>query len=813
MTDLAALVPPASTSSTTTTTTTTTTTPSTSKLADQSLIPSSSSTATITIPSLAAPAPPQTLLAQAQATASTSHPLPPLPPSHASGKSQAPVTTTAFPVHAPYLDPGANSSTDSLPTSGNAGSIRRSAIANNRNSPPPHNNSSSRINLSGLAALARDKTSHTFANLTAKPWNHHNQHQHPAHDSTSDPGSDGKIADQRAPPIGNSAVATSTTPGKATAAPHGVQSQLVEHRPTREIPRSHPGPAPAPQHARDSRPHTPASHSRASSAVTSRSSSPVPQSSPGSYNKMHQTSSRLLRMTEEERPFTRDFKDLFSTLIVSLPLIAHRVRFQKVEHTFTSEEAINNLGSLKFSQSNRMPDPKDPSRIVTTTTTTTFSMAREMARSVCQRFMDGRFIESADGKHATTFPLKNGVWQLTPKGMHVLSRFCQRNGITQKHVLDLLESPRNIMQLVLLEREVATDRLSHDKATTEVIFRRFVGQHGPNTKQSTATADSDSLSDYYNGMIGVKMAKERKIFEKTVRNTFTGKAAVDWLMDCSTTVDRKEACETAAQFVLDGLMYPIMDDKSYITQHPTETSFQPTKGAVYALTNKGQRVAGWIIREKSSSSDEEGARQKDHKIPSRDSNNNRLGAILGDPALRLLFREFLRDTHCEENLAFYLDVVEFTSSYRNGVRKSTAPKIDTIRETLAAAYGLYNAFLAPGSPCELNIDHNLRNNLASRMTRAVGDDQAMVDSLNEVARLFEEAQTSVFKLMSSVGIPHSPCVDDALTPQKDSVPKFLKDSKYAEVLREHDFDAAVNNAAQVPAPTPVPGRTASKLGR
>jgi hypothetical protein len=33
-----------------------------------------------------------------------------------------------------------------------------------------------------------------------------------------------------------------------------------------------------------------------------------------------------------------------------------------------SEEAINNLGSLKFSQSNRMPDPKDPSRIVTTTT-------------------------------------------------------------------------------------------------------------------------------------------------------------------------------------------------------------------------------------------------------------------------------------------------------------------------------------------------------------------------------------------------------------------------------------------------------------
>lgn len=64
--------------------------------------------------------------------------------------------------------------------------------------------------------------------------------------------------------------------------------------------------------------------------------------------------------------------------------------------------------------------------------------------------------------------------------------------------------------------------------------------------------------------------------------------------------------------------------------------------------------------------------------------------------------------------------------------------------------GLYNAFLAPGSPCELNIDHNLRNALASRMTRAVGEDTEMIASLDEVATLFDQAQTSVFKLMASV---------------------------------------------------------------
>lgn len=87
--------------------------------------------------------------------------------------------------------------------------------------------------------------------------------------------------------------------------------------------------------------------------------------------------------------------------------------------------------------------------------------------------------------------------------------------------------------------------------------------------------------------------------------------------------------------------------------------------------------------------------------------------------------------------------------------------------------GLYNAFLAPGSPCELNIDHALRNSLAARMTKAVGDDDSMIRSLREVVELFELAQTSVFKLMSS-----------------DSVPKFIRDPKYSAVLQEHDMDSA-----------------------
>lgn len=403
--------------------------------------------------------------------------------------------------------------------------------------------------------------------------------------------------------------------------------------------------------------------------------------------KMHQTSSRLLRMTADDRPYTRDFKDLFSTLMVSLKLETHRVRFSKFEHTFTAEEAIMNLGSLKFSQSNRMPDPKDPSRIVTTTTTTTFSMAKEMARTVCQRFVDARFVEPVDGRITSQFPLKGALYQMTPKGIHVLQRFCQRNGITARHIMDVLDSARNTMQLVVLERDNTSDQVSHDRATIEVIFRRFAGQDGPNIKSSTSSSDSDSVSEYTTGIVGVKMAKERKVGDRLFQNSFTGKAAVDWLMDCCTTVDRRECVQIVEQFVKQGLMAPLLEDRSHIQQDPAATLFQPTKYAVYRIPEHGQRVCGWIAR------DRPPVQPYDGRAAPRDSNNARLTHILQDPALRLLFREFLRYSLCEENLSFYIDVSQFTENYHREEKAGSFSRMDAVRETLASAYGWSLVFL------------------------------------------------------------------------------------------------------------------------
>ncbi len=49
----------------------------------------------------------------------------------------------------------------------------------------------------------------------------------------------------------------------------------------------------------------------------------------------------------------------------------------------------------------------------------------------------------------------------------------------------------------------------------------------------------------------------------------------------------------------------------------------------------------------------------DKDAQAKDSHTARLKHILDEPALRSLFREFLRANFCEENLSFWLDVQDF----------------------------------------------------------------------------------------------------------------------------------------------------------
>lgn len=58
---------------------------------------------------------------------------------------------------------------------------------------------------------------------------------------------------------------------------------------------------------------------------------------------------------------------------------------------------------------------------------------------------------------------------------------------------------------------------------------------------------------------------------------------------------------------------------------------------------------------------------------SKDSHTARLKQILEEPALRSLFREFLRANFCEENLSFWLDVQDFKRRFNTSSSAAAAP--------------------------------------------------------------------------------------------------------------------------------------------
>ena len=71
---------------------------------------------------------------------------------------------------------------------------------------------------------------------------------------------------------------------------------------------------------------------------------------------------------------------------------------------------------------------------------------------------------------------------------------------------------------------------------------------------------------------------------------------------------------------------------------------------------------------------------------------------------------------------------------------------------LTISLGLYNSYLATGAASELNLDHALRTSFDNRMLRTDREDVDIRSALRETVTLFEHAQTSVFKLMASVGV-------------------------------------------------------------
>ncbi|THU83931.1 regulator of G protein signaling superfamily [Dendrothele bispora CBS 962.96] len=434
-----------------------------------------------------------------------------------------------------------------------------------------------------------------------------------------------------------------------------------------------------------------------------------------------QASSHMMKTTKRGRPFLKDTLDLFATLIVSLQLSTHKQFFRTFPNSFSTDEAAQNLASLKFSQSNRGPDPREPSRVVTTTTTTTFSMTRDMAKAMCQHFMDARLIENAADPSSNLFK-DRGIYQLTPKGLHVLERFISKNGINSDHLQDVFISQPICIKLLHLERRSADDEIIVTQSVITALFRRFVGRQA--NYPTPSTTPLDPFQRYNERSKGVYLMdvteRAQPLLGKGQQHhkyCFAAVTALEWLCDFTSVVGREEAAEMAAQFVRFGLITLVSDKRknndsaiiftvrgsapggnSPVSQHG---EFRCTAKAIYKITDEGRRVAHWDgsrqhadspnassanLTERSSvdrSTVENGEKGNDAKIHRRismaeklnanyeaadkkqhkESNTERLKYILEEPSLRSLFREFLRSNFCEENLSFWLDVQDFKRKF------------------------------------------------------------------------------------------------------------------------------------------------------
>ncbi|KAF9000979.1 hypothetical protein BDQ17DRAFT_1426808 [Cyathus striatus] len=158
-------------------------------------------------------------------------------------------------------------------------------------------------------------------------------------------------------------------------------------------------------------------------------------------------SPHIMKMTNCGRPLLKDTLNLFATLIVSLLLTPHM-----------RDKAVQNLASLEFYQLTHGPDPREPLRVIKTMTTEMFSMTHEMAKATCQPFLYACLIMNPADDPPTTFK-EPGVYQLTPKGLHVLECFISKNGINYEHLHPVFSSQPICTKLLHLERHSVDDEI------------------------------------------------------------------------------------------------------------------------------------------------------------------------------------------------------------------------------------------------------------------------------------------------------------------------------------------------------------------
>ncbi|KAI9256663.1 hypothetical protein BDA99DRAFT_517018 [Phascolomyces articulosus] len=633
------------------------------------------------------------------------------------------------------------------------------------------------------------------------------------------------------------------------------------------------------------------------------------------------TYTSMMRVTSTGRPYVKDLFDLFSALLIQMPLTEHRSFFRTYAGTFTTEEAIKSLADLKFTHVVRTPDPADPTRQISTRTTTTFSMTPIMAKTLGTHVLNARLAEDALNPQNRTMKDK-GIWRPTPKAKYMIQQFSKRAHVSVSHMQESM-ARIDSFKIFTFERLHKDDKLAFNRPNMTNCFRTMMAWL-PTEKL---------LADDVGGV------KERNLGD--FRFTFYGYQCFEWLSEYTTAVTPQEAESIAAEFVLYGWIDQIIDkaDRENYTRGDSVAQFKMTKSTLYYVTQRGQKVLGWeqicdkassvdsssdqsfgdktelvqkqkahanrllptdehvvimgvpqatvnerkqqpqslskatgskeiVIesegnkkydfgfstqqQDKSSSSDDQSSlksseeeldelTQKLLKLRSgaggatssaqdsktddkgmrrsatsssssqdsgldvgdeivhggehvpissnslpKDSQWMRLTQILEDRVQRMYFRDFMKANYCEENINFW--VAFHTLRKKNNANASQ-------KELLSDSYKLYDTYLGPNAPSEVNIDHGLRQEIIKLVTatfavaagatrdlpfssgtiQVVTDQKSVVlhgpniDILNDLIGLYDRVNDHICRIMA-----------------QDSVPRFIRTERYRNMMASRE---------------------------
>lgn len=213
-----------------------------------------------------------------------------------------------------------------------------------------------------------------------------------------------------------------------------------------------------------------------------------------------------------------------------------------------------------------------------------------MAKNLCQTFMDAGLFETASDPGKREFH-NRGIYHVTGKGAHIVEKFVHRNGLP-------VEATRHITsnatpRILVLERAEDEDAIVLNQKAVDAIFKRFAGlrpnvvSDGSFDGTASPGRERDRVQANIDRCNGIEVKDQQHNYDM-YKNTFYGKAAVDWLLDFTTVIGKEEAICIAQEMVTCRYIEQVGEE-----HRSGPALFRTGNGALYQFTEAGKAVLGW----------------------------------------------------------------------------------------------------------------------------------------------------------------------------------------------------------------------------